>query len=158
MAIRETDLEEEFVDDHRVMTQTISALLEALRAGRDAEAREIAEDLDRRAGPHIAFEEAVMYPQVARVSGESVAQQLYDEHRTVLAGLEQLLNHRGSTPLGEEQRAQVIAKMQTGLDHAISCGSLLSHLTALDPQIQQQMLDRLHEYRREGTRWTTLHR
>jgi hypothetical protein len=41
-------------------------------------------------------------------------------------------------------------------DHVLSCGTLLSHLTALDEAAQQRMLERLLEFRRERRRWTEL--
>lgn len=157
MPASQSSLQEEFVSDHRRMTQTIAQLLDALRAGRDAAAIQLADDLDRCAGPHIAFEEAVMYPRLTHLTGKDPVRRMYDEHRIALRGLRQLLAARDSLPLDGNRRAEVIDDLQRGLDHAISCGSLLSHLTTLDSQTQQHLLGRLTEFRSRGTRWSALH-
>jgi hypothetical protein len=156
MAHTATDLEAEFVADHRVMTQSISQLLDALRSGRDTDAMRIADDLDRLAGPHIAFEEAVLYPEVARRKDRAFAESLYSEHGIALRGLREVLSHRDSA-ISSVQREQIIQDLQVGLEHAISCGTLLSHLTVLDAETQQRYLEQLREFQQRGGRWTALH-
>jgi hypothetical protein len=158
MDAQPTTLEEEFVNDHREMTRTIARLLEAVRAGDDAEAVRIAVELDRLAGPHIAFEEAVMYPEVARHRDRAFAERLYDEHRTALRGLRDLLGHQEHPLLSAEERKRITADIQTGLDHAVACGTLLSYLTVLDEGTKRLYLDRLTNLRGEQTRWSALHR
>jgi len=156
MTPHSTSLEAEFVTDHRTLTQTISRLLDALRSGRDAEAMQIADELDTLAGPHIAFEESVMYPEVARHTDAAFAQRLYEEHRIALRGVRRLLEHREQPELSPEERTKIMDDLQTGLDHVVSCGRLLSHLTVLDEKTQRQYLDQLIDLRHQGTRWTAL--
>jgi hypothetical protein len=158
MNVQPPTLEEEFVNDHREMTRTIARLLEALRAGNDTDAVHIADELDRLAGPHIAFEEAVMYPEVARRRDRAFAERLYDEHRTALRGLRDLLGHREHLQLSAEERARITDDIQTGLDHAIACGTLLSYLTVLDERTKRLYLDRLTDLRGKQPRWTALRR
>jgi hypothetical protein len=56
-----------------------------------------------------------------------------------------------------ETQAAVHASLQTGLDHAVTCGTLLSHLTVLDEEQQRHLLCDLQRFRAEGPRWTQLH-
>ena len=40
------------------------------------------------------------------------------------------------------------------LDHAYSCGTLFSHILALDETQQRHWLDKLEAYRSQPLRWT----
>ena len=47
-------------------------------------------------------------------------------------------------------------QLETAMDHALSCGTLLSHVTSKDAAEQQRLLDRLEDISRRGHRWTEL--
>jgi len=146
-----------FVEDHKHMIGGFAKLKRALEQGAAAEAKQIADDLDRLAGPHIQFEEEVLYPRVAEARGRSYAERLYEEHADGKQAIRTLRERSPSELTEPETRAQLISGVQTVLDHAISCGTLLSHLTSLPADSQQELLARLESIRREGTRWTELH-
>lgn len=147
-------LEEEFATDHRELTRGFSQLLDLLKSRSDEDARNLADHIDQVAGPHIEFEETVLYPVVAQAEGHDFATGLYSEHQTALEAISSLVSRAEDVPIDEETRKRLIDQVQTGLDHAVSCGSLLSHLTALDEGTHETFLKKLRSCRESGVRWS----
>jgi hypothetical protein len=155
---KRSPLDQAFLDDHRAMMDGLAGIVECLEAADLEGAVALAETVDRQAGAHIRFEEDVLYREVARARGAEYASRLYAEHQRVRRGIETLLACRGERRLGTEVRRQVLEDVRVGLDHAVSCGTLLSLLTPLDAEAQQAMLDRLLELRKLATPWHALPR
>jgi hypothetical protein len=153
-----SELEKAFLDDHRHLTRGLSRLLEALRRNDVAEARQVADELDRVAGPHIEFEEETFYPQIGRAIGASNLDRLYEEHQVGLHAVDTLRRRDPGHPLEPAERDTLVEEVQVALDHAVSCATLLSHLGDLDEKRQRELLDRLHDARRRGRRWSELPR
>lgn len=151
-----TALEREFVRDHQVLTQGFSQILGALEENNWTSAVEAARKVNREAGRHIAFEEAELYPRVAQQRGADFSRQLVEEHRIATDAIRFLLQHPTPDDVQPEERMELIDEVQTGLDHAISCGTLLSHLTVLDAETQQKLLDSLEQCRKEAKQMTDL--
>ena len=80
MATKSSPLTKAFLDDHREMTRRIAGLLDALKRGDAPAAFQFADELDRVAGPHIEFEEAVFYPLLVEARGREFVGRLYREH------------------------------------------------------------------------------
>jgi len=150
-----TELETEFLSDHKRMTRGFRDLIKALQANKPADAHRLAAELDFVAGPHIEFEERVLYPRVEGARGEEYGANLRHEHQVARSALQFLLDHRNE-PLEPQDRARVIQQLRVGFEHAVACGSLLSHLTVLDEADQQAMLGQLRRYRDQKLRWTEL--
>ncbi len=150
-----SQLEHEFIEDHRRLTQALTRLQEAVASGTREEIRAAADELDQTAGPHVAFEEQQLYPTVARSRGTEFQYAMEDEHDCVLQSLRELLD-LNEGQLTDEDRARLAAMLQSGVDHVVHCGTLLSHLTVLAPDQQQELLERLRDLRRQGVRWTEL--
>ena len=151
-------LPDAFVEDHRVLTQGFAGILDALREGDLPTARRLAERIDREAGPHIEFEERFLYPIVEQARGHDYAARLYQEHSVALDAICWLTAAEGPGPLEPAVEARVRRAAQTALDHAVSCGTLLSYLTSLDDVRQRDLLGELLELRRRGRRWRDLAR
>ena len=73
-----------------------------------------------------------------------------------LAAVKALINSKTQGRLEPQLKEQILQNLKTGLDHAISCGTLLSHVTSLDQKRQDEMLARLLDLRRIGRRWSEL--
>lgn len=153
-----TQLEEAFVQDHRAMRRGLSAIIVDLERDDLETALREADELDRTAGGHIRFEEEVLCGEVARLRGHEYASGLYREHETVRHGIASLLAHASGKHLDQQLKQRILGDLRVGLNHAVSCGTLISHLTALDPDRQRVMLDRLRELRKSGVRWSELPR
>lgn len=151
-----TTLAAEFVRDHREMTRLLLALLESLERQDDAQAMQYADELDRLAGPHIQFEEALLYPTVGRSVGKPFEQQLLLEHQQPLTAIRFLLQHPKSEPLSPVKREALLRQVRVGVDHVERCGRLLSHLTSLDEPTQTRYLQELRHLRSVGRRWSEL--
>ena len=144
------------MEDHRHLTQGLSNILQALRDDNLERAIQMAEDLDRVAGPHIEFEEELLYPEVGKSRSPDYVSRLYREHQVALAAVKALINSKTQGRLEPQLKEQILQNLKTGLDHAISCGNLLSHVTSLDQKRQDEMLARLLDLRRIGRRWSEL--
>ena len=151
---REQSLDDAFHEDHRHLTQGLSAILEAVKKDDLPSAVRAADDVDQQAGPHIEFEEEVFYPEVAKSRGHAFVARLHREHDSGRDALERLRRLQGRERLEPEEKALIVADLHQALEHALSCGTLLSHVTTLDSDRQHEILQRLLQYRREGRRWT----
>ena len=84
------------------------------------------------------------------------ASRLYREHRIGLDSLKRLMHLKSSDQVEAGQIEKITKGLQTALDHAVSCGTLLSCLTSLDEKKLQQMLRKLLELQDQGRRWSLL--
>ena len=152
------ELHQIFTEDHREMTRGFRDLLLAVRAGQDQEAIRLANAFDVQAGPHIAFEEGYLYPRVRRQRGKDYADRLYHEHGEMLDSLRtlQALSTDRQAKLSESERKTVAEQLETGLQHAATCGTLLSHLQALPAGEQRELLEACVPVRQHPRRWTQL--
>lgn len=146
---RPTELEREFAKDHQVLTRGLARVLDAVEEGDLDRARALADELDREAGPHIRFEEEVYYPRLRSRLGEDFVEQLYGEHDEGQEAIRSLLRSEG--PL---QPDEVAHHLRTALEHALSCGTLLSHLEGLSDEEREKMVEQLRELREQSVRWT----
>ncbi|MHC4429725.1 MAG: hemerythrin domain-containing protein [Planctomycetota bacterium] len=154
MEDKHSALRDAFLEDHRHLVQGFSRLVEALEADDLVTAVRVAGELDVAAGPHIEFEETVYYPQLARTMDRGDVDRLYHEHDLGLDAVRTLLAHDPQQPLEPEQKRRLIEESRTALEHAVSCGALLSHLTVLDERRQAEILEDLRSIRKRGRRWT----
>ncbi len=150
-----TGLETAFLADHKKLTRGFRDLIKALEADDRAGVTRLTTELDLAAGPHIEFEEHVLYPTVEEERGGAYGDTLRHEHQVARSALCFLLDH-ADEPLKPEDRARVIQQLRVGFEHAVACGSLLSHITVLDEASQEKMLGKLREYREQKLRWTKL--
>jgi hypothetical protein len=149
-----TPLQQAFLEDHKVLTRGLATTLSALRQDDLEAATREADTLDQRAGPHIEFEERFFYPVVAQSRGAKFVEGLHREHDAGRNAIRTLLASHGTGTLSDDDRTLVLSQLREALDHAVSCGTLLSHVTTLAPERQQELLDHLLRLRREGPRWT----
>jgi|GEM_PF-6914845 len=151
-----TELGQAFIDDHRLMMQSLNRLLEALEANDLSTAAKVAHELDHVAGPHIRFEEKYLYPIVKEARGRKYAKRLYEEHRIAWKTLQSLFQWEKDNRLDGQTQQELVENTNLALDHATSCGTLLSHLTTLPDDDQTRLLEKLRHLREEGICWTEI--
>ena len=157
MQTKNTALTKAILEDHREMTRRIAGLLDALKRDDCKTAFQLAEELDRVAGPHIEFEEETFYPLLIEVRGREFVERLYHEHGEGRKAIEALLAlKKAGEPLGTVRCKELLQEVQTALDHAGTCGTLLSHVSALDESRQAKLLEKLQEARQRRHHWTEL--
>jgi DNA-binding PadR family transcriptional regulator len=150
------ELRDAFLHDHQQLTRGLAAIGEALRSNRTSEAGELARALDRAVGAHIEFEETVYYPALERELGGKFVSQLYEEHAHGKRALRTLVSLGPAGQLGADERAELAKQIDKMLEHALSCGTLLSHLDSLDPARHEQLLGKLRALSQTPKRWTDL--
>lgn len=153
---KSSPLHDAFLEDHRKLTRGLLRLLGTLKENDVGAAQKEADELDRLAGPHMEFEETVFYPTLEKLLGSEFVDQLYHEHGLGQDAVRALLAHEAATPLPEKEQRRLVGQVEMALEHALSCGSLLSHLAAVGEADQRAMLHRLIELRSRGRRWTEL--
>jgi hypothetical protein len=146
-------LQDAFIEDHRKMTMGFYRLRQSLEDADWPEARRLAEKIDRDVGSHIEFEETLYYPRLKPVIGAENISRMYEEHQIGL-GLIRDIDALGPDEPENEVCSRLADRCREMLEHAQSCGTLISHLTDLPQEEQAELLAELQEIRGRGTRWT----
>jgi hemerythrin-like domain-containing protein len=151
-----TELVQTFLEEHRTLMRGLSEILQKVESEDFIGAGNQADELDQMAGPHIQFEEEVLYPEVGRAQGRELERQLRDEHSTIRRAIQRLLQVDEAQASDSRFRAELAIALRTGIRHAESCGTLISHLEELSMKQQKEAFGRLVQLRAQGHRWTEL--
>lgn len=149
-------LHQAFLDDHRRMTRGLFRIRNALKADDLGLAVRTADEIDQLVGPHIQFEEEIYYPALRKTLGGGFVDQLYREHEIGRHAIQSLRDRQGRERLDDEERDTIVGEIDAMLEHALSCGTLLSHLEILTEEEKAKMLAQLHEFREHAQRWCEL--
>lgn len=152
-----TELEREFIEGHQKLTSSFQQVIDAVEKNDPKRMRASAELLDKVAGPQMEFEEHVLYPQVAQDRRDGFERTLLREHQVARSAMLFLMDH-GDDPLPVDDRARVLEQLRVGLEYAIACEAMLSHVKLASEERQQKLLAELRQFRREGVRWTAMGR
>lgn len=142
-----------FLDEHQHLTRGLWEIHQALKKNDLQTAAHRAEVMDRLVGAHMEFEEEVFYPELATRLGNEFVNRLYEEHDEGQAAVKALLSG-GIAQLDGAGRARLLGQVEIALDHAISCGTLLSHIGDLDPAEEERVMERWREIRDRNPRWS----
>lgn len=153
---RETHLTNEFLRDHQRLIRLLHEVVMLLEKGDIRAACLVAETLDQYAGPHIEFEESILYPAAKVYQGDSFERRLLAEHHNARAGLKHLIAEDLTKFRKPEFQRKVIAALRDGLKHAENCSTLVNHLEHFSEQEEKQALAQLHHLKKAGRRWTEL--
>ncbi len=148
-----TKLAQMFLDEHQHLTRGLYEIHQALKKNDLQTAAHQAEVMDCLVGAHMEFEEEVFYPELATRLGDEFVSRLYDEHDEGQLAVKTLLSGRVAE-LDDEGRTRLLGQVEIALDHAISCGTLLSHIGDLDPAEEERVLERWQEIRARSPRWS----
>ena len=144
----------ELRSDHRQVIGLALDLKQALEARALGRAIHIVEELDRKLGPHMRFEEKHLYGALEQFIGDTHIQQLKVEHddmADLLLGLKLILK-RGRVP------AEIIPLASNGLHelivHAADCDGRILLIERLSQDERSRLLERLVASRREPVNLT----
>ncbi len=152
----EDALHDAFVDDHQRLIRGLGEIRRALHGRETSRAVRLARTLDQDVGPHVEFEESVFYPRLRPLLGAAFIDQLYAEHQVGQDTIRHLLKLDPEGELTQRECDALIAKIDSVLEHALSCGTLLSHLDALDAGQRETLLETLLTIRERRRKWTDL--
>ncbi len=145
-----------FLVDHKKFMKLLVDVHAALQCGDISRAKTLGVELNAVGGPHIAFEEAVLYPAIdAATQDRGFVGQLYGEHQTIVKALTELLRLDESD---EQRLAEVTEAFRLGVEQAEHCGTLISRLSQMDECDQKEALDELIQLRSSKIVWTELTR
>jgi hypothetical protein len=144
----------EFLKDHQQFSRLLLEVSKLLDSNNLEKARQRAEELNKLAGPHIAFEEAELYSRLIAMGERSISKaELVDQHHEIRDALRQLLeNHAPDADTVES----IKSGFRDGVIHAEHCGTLISLVSRLDEDEQAKSLESLLRFRQQGTPWTEL--
>lgn len=155
MDISESTLQDAFARDHRKMTRGFHRLRQSLEGDDWSEVRRIAAEIDDQVGSHIEFEETVYYPRLQPIIGPANTRRMFAEHATGLRLIKEILA-ADAGPTNDHARWLLIERCNRMLDHAQSCGTLVSHLASLPEEEQRELLEKLETIRDLHHRWSEL--
>lgn len=147
-------LTQAFREDHAVLGRGFYDLSTCLRANDLAGAKATADELDRSAGAHIAFEEEVLYPTLRRLLSDADADRFHGEHGMGLRAVQFLASLPDGQPVPEGQLRELLADSEVMERHIAECGEVFGALGRLPDSEGIQMLTRLEELRDWAPRWT----
>lgn len=147
---------EAFRQDHTTLGRGLYAIAEHLRAGDLAAASSAADELDRAAGAHMAFEEQDFYPALEPFLDRSEVAELYREHLDGQATIRELMAIGSAKDVGDERGAELLEHIEAMEQHVSECGELFGAMGGLDPDDQGALLTRLEAWRAKAPRWTEL--
>lgn len=150
------ELFDAFQKDHATLGRGLYAIAECLRGDDLGGARAAANDLDRAAGAHIAFEEHDFYPALAPFLDKAEVDELYEEHRDGQATVKTLTSLDPDTPLDDARRAQLLEHIEQMEHHVSECGELFGAMGGLPAEEQAALLEKLETWRTKAPRWTEL--
>lgn len=149
-------LSQAFQFDHARLAQLSGNLRRALSNRDIIGARNIANDLDREAGAHIAFEEIDFYPALKPYLPEQDIEKLYLDHVAGLVTIEFILDDGPSQEIDERQFNMLIERIKAFEMHITVCGKIFTSMEALSSLRLQDLWERLVYWRRKAPRWTEI--
>ena len=143
---------EAFRHDHAMLGRGFNELSCSLRAGDAAGACAAARGLQDVAGAHIGFEEEEYYPALVPLLGEETVRRMRQEHCCALDVICTLLQRGLDLPLPSGLAARLLAQSELMEEHIADCGELFSALRSIPAGKQQELYDKLIQWRQSPER------
>jgi len=143
----------DFQIDHSALGEKLFALRTALIQRSVEAAQSIAEEIDRDAGAHMAFEEKDFYPALKKFLTEDEVFRMYLEHADGLAMIVDIIEAEGPEFDDPEFMSNILEHLERMDHHVADCGDLFGALGGLEPSQYQTLYDRLHEWKRKAPSW-----
>ncbi len=119
-----------------------------------AGAQSAAAELDRTAGPHIAFEERHFYPALVPLLGKERIERLAEEHTEGLKVVRALGTRPQEKAPPDDERRDLLRASEAMETHIAECGDLFEAMGRIPEAEQASLLDDLLRLRAELPSWT----
>jgi hypothetical protein len=127
---------EGFRDEHRAARDALLGIARALRA-RDRDAiGKLMMELDAGVGPHMRYEEEVMYPALTAVFGTDYIERMLEDHDRGYGMGARLMEIASQDPITEEGIEEGVALIQRQLPHITDCDGLVLAIEVLPEERQ----------------------
>ncbi|MXP48288.1 hypothetical protein GRI43_12905 [Altererythrobacter luteolus] len=144
----------EFHRDHAVLGRGLYRLGTALRDRDILSAKKIADELDREAGPHIAFEEQCFYPALRPLIGDEEVDRFYEEHEAGKDVLTLIRSMPDEAWPDAKRMEQMLSEVENMEHHVTECGEMFGAMGRIPADEQRTMLAKLAELREADIRWS----
>jgi len=148
------ELFDAFRQDHAVLGHGLHQLRSYVVAEDIPRLKTAAQDLDKAAGGHIAFEEEDFYPALKAFLSDDEVEEMYADHArgaetlTIIAALD------SDAALQATQQQQLLARIDEMEEHVSECGELFGAMGGLDEAGKANLMDRLTYWRERAPTWT----
>ena len=144
----------EFHRDHAVLGRGLYRLGTALRGHDILTAKTIAEELDRDAGPHIAFEEQCFYPALRPLIGDEEVDRFYQEHESGKGVLALIRSMPDAAWPDAKRMKDMLCEVEKMERHVTECGEMFGAMGRIPADEQRAMLAKLAGLRDAKIRWS----
>jgi hypothetical protein len=145
---------QEFHADHQKVVDALFNLRQAIAASDLARIRSILESAEGLIGPHFKFEELYLYPALEQFLGEGHVKRLVNEHDGIFRSVRRIAQLAEKDVWSDPDRSSAQANLELIYEHPVSCDGLTLWMERLSPEEQQQLLEKMSEIRRQGTRFS----
>ncbi|MFC7047818.1 hemerythrin domain-containing protein [Emcibacter nanhaiensis] len=143
-----------FREDHALLGRGLHSLRERLVA-RDWEgARHQAQQLNREAGAHIAFEEEDFYPALKAFLDEEEVEEMYRDHKEGLRLVADVMDAPDEDFQSDQRASDFVTRVDHMSDHVSECGELFGAMGGLDEEDTKKLLERLEYWRKVAPSWS----
>jgi len=156
MKERPADLFEAFREDHAILGRGFYEIAGHIRERNFPDAKARADQVDREAGAHIAFEQNHFYPALRGLIGGVDVDRLRREHDEGLKVIRRFQELSESSTMDEREWDGLLEKTEIMENHVAECGELFGTMGRFTPKEQKALLDKLLALRREAPRWTQI--
>lgn len=147
---------EAFRKDHATLGRGLYDLEMAIAKGDNPQAKALADQLDRQAGAHIAFEEADFYPALKAFLSASEVEDMYAEHADGARTLADVVTLDATTPMTSADKERMLEGVREMEHHVSECGELFGALGGISEDEMEALYARLQEWRQKAPRWSEI--
>jgi len=143
-----------FREDHAVLGRGLHELRSLVLADDVQSLQTAAQDLDKAAGGHIAFEEEDFYPALKAFLSAEEVEGMYAEHAHGAEALSNIAELDPNVTLSATQKQELLNRIDEMEQHVSECGELFGALGGLDEARKDDLLKRLQYWRELAPEWT----
>tara|TARA_R110001606_G_scaffold167637_5_gene312055 strand:+ start:2952 stop:3440 length:489 start_codon:yes stop_codon:yes gene_type:complete len=143
-----------FREDHAVLGRGLHELRSLVMAGDVGGLKTAAQNLDKAAGGHIAFEEEDFYPALKTFLSAEEVEEMYAEHAHGAETLSNIAELDPNMPLQATKKQHLLGRIDEMEQHVSECGELFGAMGGLDDAAKDNLMKRLQYWRKLAPAWT----
>ena len=143
-----------FQEDHAILGRGLHELRGFVMADDVRSLKTAAQDLDKAAGGHIAFEEEDFYPALKAFLSADEVEGMYAEHAHGAKTLSNIAELDPNIPLQATQKQGLLDRIDEMEQHVSECGELFGAMGGLDDANKGNLMKRLQYWRNLAPTWT----
>jgi len=142
---------EGFRNEHRAGRDTFLSIAQALQARDSARINELMGRANALIGPHMQYEEQVMYPELAVLFGDEYVERMVADHDRAFAVASTLMEIAAKPEISDADIEVGNTAIRHLLPHVTDCDGLVLAVEVLPADAQQRIFAARHRAFEEGT-------